>query len=99
MRESKTEHNESSVLDPDNLLPSGRCSRAAGPCCRRGTRVEALVGQRGGVQRQLATWVLFNTVHLSLLPSFALATILAVALAAIPARMAPMLAQIRALTG
>ena len=99
MKESKKEHNESSVLDPDNLLPSGRYSRAAGPCCRRGSRVKALLGQGGGVQRQLATWVLFNTVHLSLLPSFALATILAVALATIPARMAPMLAQIRALIG
>ena len=70
MKESKKEHNESSVLDPDNLLRSDRCSRAAGPCCRRGSRVEALLGQGGGVQRQLATWVqvLFNTVHLSLLP-------------------------------
>ena len=45
------------------LLPSGRYSRAAGSCCRRGSRVKALLGQGGGVQRQLATWVLFNTVH------------------------------------
>ena len=37
------------------------------PAPQQGPRVEALLGQGGGVQRQLATWVFLNTVRLALL--------------------------------